>query len=129
MRKIIMVALASSTFGGVLGAIATAATQSQASPAAIAAAVVKVQDQKAERSLATIANRLATVTTDLRGIETNVGTLDYTLDGGPLTALRSMEQNLQNICLNTEGSTFRSCLPPQFIYPSGPVLPQLKTKP
>lgn len=51
MRKLITVALASSVFGGAIGALATAATQSQASPAAIAAAVQRVEDIKADRTL------------------------------------------------------------------------------
>ena len=39
MHKLIAVALASATFGGTIGAMATAAVQSHASPEAIAAAI------------------------------------------------------------------------------------------
>lgn len=46
---------ASAVFGGGIGALATAATSSQASPQAIAAAVLKVADQRAETELRHIA--------------------------------------------------------------------------
>ncbi len=61
MRKLIVVAVASATFGGMIAALATAAIQSQASPRAIAAAVQKVQDTKSENELGAISSRLATI--------------------------------------------------------------------
>jgi hypothetical protein len=58
MRKLVVVAVACSTFGGAVGALVTATAQSQADPAAIAAAVQKVQDQRAEGSLTAISSKL-----------------------------------------------------------------------
>lgn len=46
--------LAIAILGGCIGAAFTAATSSQASPSAIAAAIQKVQDRTAERELQTI---------------------------------------------------------------------------
>jgi hypothetical protein len=60
MRKMVLVALASGSFGGMGGAFATVATPSSASPAAIAAAL-KVQDSKAEAYLHVIAENSFTV--------------------------------------------------------------------
>ena len=59
MRKLILVALASGTFGGAVGALATAATESQANAQAVAAAVQKVQDKSAESALAAIRRDLS----------------------------------------------------------------------
>jgi hypothetical protein len=50
--------IAAGTFGGTIGALATAAVQSQASPGAIAAAVQRVQDQKADNTLQSINSKL-----------------------------------------------------------------------
>lgn len=87
MRKLIATALAAGTLGGMAGALATAATDSQASPRAIAAAVKQVQDRSAERSLKAIA-------ADLRPD-------NHTLS----SVLANVEQNLFNICLNTNGGS------------------------
>lgn len=52
-RTLALAIAASSVLGGMIGALATDATQSQAiTPAAIAAAVQKVQDTSAESTLA-----------------------------------------------------------------------------
>ena len=74
MRKLVIVALASGVFGGVMGALATAATQSQASPEAIAAAVQKVQDAKTENQLVAVNAKLARLAT-----RSDMGKIDYTL--------------------------------------------------
>ena len=87
-RTLIAVVAASATFGGVVGAALTAATESQASPAAIAAAVQRVQDTKAEATLQTVA-------ADLK-------VLDGTLSNAYGTTLYDIEQNLASICRNTE---------------------------
>lgn len=69
-RKLAAVAIAAGTFGGITGALATAATQSQASPQAIAAAVQKVQDSAADRSLSNIASTLSSIKTQLAPLST-----------------------------------------------------------
>jgi hypothetical protein len=87
MRRLIIVILASSTFGGVIGALATAATQSQASPSAVASAVLKVQDTKAEQDLSL---------------------LDRSLNGTFKSPIGVIADDLYEICLNT-GPTNNSC--------------------
>jgi hypothetical protein len=62
--------LAAGTFGGTIGALATAAVQSQASPAAIAAAVQRVQDSRAEHTLQSIEGTLKQVSTSLGTLPT-----------------------------------------------------------
>ena len=87
MRKLMLAVVASATFGGTIGALATAAFQSQASPAAIAAAVQRVQDQSAEQSLGIVSRNL-----DAGG---------FGFAARNLSALRSMENQLRAICENT----------------------------
>jgi len=90
-RKMVVAIVASGVFGGMVGALATAAVQSQASPQAIAAAAVRVKDSAADRSLKTISSELA-----------------------PYRAqLAYMENALFDICSNTQpsGSTL-FCAPP-----------------
>jgi hypothetical protein len=53
-RTLFASVLAASVLGGAVGALATAATSSQASPQAIAAQIEQVQDQKSEKYLRTI---------------------------------------------------------------------------
>lgn len=53
-RTLLIAIAASATLGGGIGALATVATQSQASPAAIAAAVQRVRDTDAELTLKSI---------------------------------------------------------------------------
>ena len=119
MRKLIAVALASSVFGGTIGALATAAVQSQASPQAIAAAVQKIQDQAAERSLKSISSKLGgmkdglgALHSDLQTMSTAVGTIT------PAIALVShyagaadnaIHLQLEQICRNTAPSTYSFC--------------------
>jgi hypothetical protein len=139
VRRIILVALASSTFGGAVGALATAATQSQASAGAIAAAVQKVQDQKADRTLATISNKLGTLDTDLNptkgellqlaeGLSTQFGKVDNSLTTVNSTvatltqhleypgefggALNANAENLWALCEDTPGDNSFRCAAP-----------------
>lgn len=51
IRTLLAAVMASAVLGGSVGALATAATSSQASPQAIAAAVTKVKDTTAEATL------------------------------------------------------------------------------
>lgn len=71
--NVLALILASSVIGGIIGAMATAATESQASPSAIAAAVVKVQDATADRDLTAIKNEIATTNTDLFQLHGTLG--------------------------------------------------------
>lgn len=80
LHAIAAVALASGAFGGAVGALATAATESQASPTAIAAALQRVQDTKAEQRLGTISSEL------------------NLLDGERY----AIENDLYDICLSTQ---------------------------
>jgi hypothetical protein len=59
-RTLLASVAASAVLGGAVGALATAASTSQASPQAIAAAVQKVSDPSAERALRLIAVRSGT---------------------------------------------------------------------
>ncbi len=70
MRRLLLCALAS----GVFGAMFATAMQSQASLAAIAAAVQRVQDTRAETDLKTIAGQLTTIHTDLMTLEQTITT-------------------------------------------------------
>lgn len=67
-RTIAAIALAAGTFGGTVGALATAAVQSQASPRAIAAAVQRVQDSSADRSLSAINSEMRSVANDMEEV-------------------------------------------------------------
>lgn len=93
LRKIATIAITSGTFGGVIGALATAATQSEASPTAIIAAAVRVSDFRADRTLANI-------DTYVQAMNQRLGTLDTTLSGSDTSALYSIEANLEGICLS-----------------------------
>lgn len=102
MRRLIVIVVASSTFGGAVGALATAATQSQASPAAIAAAVQRVQDQKAERTLSQIKTELSTTASSAATLRD----IDARLNLGNIAgALSTMQAELFDICLNTGSAT------------------------
>ena len=113
MRKLIVVALASATFGGMIAALATAAVQSQASPEAIAAAVQKVEDASAERSLrdidsatgrisaatATISAATSPLHGDLQGIASTLQSTNVRI--GLVGALPTLQGLLVKICENT----------------------------
>jgi uncharacterized phage infection (PIP) family protein YhgE len=138
-NKLIALALASATFGGAIGALATAAVQSQASPEAIAAAVQRVSDSNAEQSLRSIDAKLTTLDTDLNPnsgeiyqlayglgtqfqklesgqqmVNSSVGTLAQHLEypgefGG---ALNANAENLWAICQDTPGNNLFRCQEP-----------------
>jgi hypothetical protein len=82
-RTILAVALAAGTFGGTVGALATAAAQSQASPEAIAAAVQRVSDLKAENTLRTISSSLRSEQTTLAIVERYLGQVCEDTAPGP----------------------------------------------
>lgn len=88
LRAVAATALASATFGCVIGAFAMAATQSQASSQAIAAAVQKVSDASADRSLKSIRQDLDPIArpSNLR----------------LSSVLATMERQLYDICENTK---------------------------
>lgn len=116
MRKIVAVAVASSVFGGTIGALAATAVRSQANPQAIAAAVAKVSDTRAEGTLASINTRLGALATNDLGpsatalkklvvdLDPNSGEL-YALARGLGTELHGVAHNLYEICLNTATGT------------------------
>ena len=87
MRKLIAVAAACSVFGGVVGSLATAATQSQASPTAIAAAVQRVQDQSADRSLRGIKSDLDTLGGRIHTLAQNFNGARFSLPGQEINDL------------------------------------------
>jgi hypothetical protein len=66
-RVLALAVAASSVLGGSIGALVTAATNSSASPAAIAAAVQRVKDTTADARLAAISHTLETINFDLGG--------------------------------------------------------------
>jgi hypothetical protein len=101
MRRLIIVVLASSSFGGVVGALATAATQSQASPTAIAAAVQKVQDTHADSALNEIRGKIQDSNGKLGQMTSELGTNPSFLGGQLLSALNTMTSQLGVICTNT----------------------------
>jgi hypothetical protein len=118
-RAIAAVALAAGTLGGTIGALATAAIQSQASPQAIAAAVQRVSDSNAEQSLRSINAKLGTVNTNLATLatlNTNLATLNTNLVAlargvginlaGGEPSLAGVARNLYEICANTTPSGF-----------------------
>jgi len=99
-RLFIAAVLGSSVVGGTVGALATAATTSQASPQAIAAAVQKVQDQTAEKYLRTIG-------IELLGVIPLEGDLKQLKEDS-----ESIRKNTDNICWDTASSLQRpSCVP------------------
>lgn len=118
MTKLILAVVASSIFGGAVGALATAATQSQASPAAIAAAVQRVQDQNADHTLGQIKAAITSSTKDLGELAADFGTLGPGLDGPVRAQFETMENQLFDICLNTESASATSvpvtCAVPDF---------------
>jgi hypothetical protein len=108
LRTIAAVALAAAVFGGTIGALATDAVQSQASPAAVAAAVQRVSDSNAEQSLRGINAKLATANTVLHNLGTALGILQSDLD---TRFGHGIGRNLQQICQNTAPSPLIACSP------------------
>jgi hypothetical protein len=64
IRTLLASVSATAVLGGATGALATAATTSQATPSAIAAAVLRVSDQKAEQQLHAVNAGLAILNID-----------------------------------------------------------------
>jgi len=89
LRTIAAVAIAAGTFGGTVGALATAAVQSQASPQAVAAAVQRVSDSNAEKTLRAINTKLQS----------------------EATVLSIVERYLSQVCSNTAPSYDAFCSP------------------
>jgi hypothetical protein len=100
-RTIAAIALASGTFGGSIGALAAAAVQSQASPQAIAAAVQRVTDSQAERSLRTISGALRSLGSTANTLRAELQTLDRSFSGTINSPLYTIQSQLFDICLNT----------------------------
>jgi hypothetical protein len=98
-RTLLASIAASSIFGGGVGALATAATTSQASPAAIAAAVTRVKDSAAEERLTAITRTLESINENLGGSGTGRLLVGISPDAYEL---------LHKICLNTNPS-FGGC--------------------
>jgi hypothetical protein len=99
-RLLVASVLASATLGGAVGALATAATTSQASPQAIAAAVQKVSDQTAEHYLRFAGVELQAINAGTEVIEVNQKALQastekiqkYTFDTCFYTAHNASQQ-------------------------------------
>ncbi len=102
-RALVAGMLAAATFGGTVGALATAAVQSQASPEAVAAAVQKVQDQTADRTLSTISSKLGAMKSTLSAIESHMVIVDRALSSTINSPLYRIQDQLFDICLNTNG--------------------------
>lgn len=99
MRKLIMIAAACSVFGGTIGALVTAATQSEADPKAIAAAMQRVQDQRSEKELGNLVGISRSIRKSDDAVATTLGRY-----GSTRASIRWMENELWRICLNTDGS-------------------------
>jgi hypothetical protein len=103
-RTLITAVAASATLGGAVGALATAATTSQASPQAIATAVQRVQDQPAERYLRTVGIELLPLEHDLNELVSGVNSID-----GAMVSIRS---NTYHVCWDTGSLEQRTtCIP------------------
>jgi hypothetical protein len=95
---------ASAVLGGTVGALGTAATTSQASPQAIAAAVQRVSDQKAESELRHIELWVNLAHLDLEGIQANQKQLQ--------TATDNIEKNSYTTCWDAAAPVQRpGCTP------------------
>lgn len=125
-RKLAAVAIASGVFGGTAGVLATAATQSQANPEAIAAAVQKVQDSSADRSLrsiqsslGSIASSLSTVAANTHSLRSDVYAADYRSAQSAWLETNALDLWLQQICRNTAPNGFCQTVS----FPTGPQPP------
>jgi hypothetical protein len=115
-RTVAAIAIASGTFGGTVGALATAAVQSQASPQAIAAAVQRVQDSAADRSLRSISGTLGGIKAQLAApspVQAEVHSLrNDVYQANYRSALSAYYESsaaflwLQQICRNTAANGF-----------------------
>jgi len=82
---------------GAAGALATAATTSQASPQAIAAAVQQVQDRKAEKYLRTVGLELLNLDPHTESVTNAI----QAASTGQIAELAKMKADLLQICFNT----------------------------
>lgn len=98
-QTLALAVVASGVFGGAVGSLATAVTNSSASPSAIASAVqrVQVKDSAADSDLTAIKGELETIQADLHL-------------GGAGSSLGTAAELLRDICENTaQGATIPSC--------------------
>jgi len=93
---------ASAALGGGVGALATAATSSQASPQSIAAAVQKVSDARAEKTLALMNLHLSNLEGTI-GVLNEAKTLLEGIDGH----LGAIRKDSFLTCYGTTGSDIR----------------------
>jgi hypothetical protein len=100
IRTLLASVAASAVFGGAIGALATAATSSQASPQAIAAAVQKVSDQTAQRELRVVDLDLKAINDGTDVIQSNQKALQ--------AAAESIEKSSAETCWNTGSSAQRA---------------------
>lgn len=112
LRRLILVSAASAAFGGVVGGLVASASQSEASPRAIAAAVMHVQDAQADRALtklaAAVSSGTQTTNTNLTALGAAAGAITTAInaqghDQG--TDDQALLELLDGICVNTQGSS------------------------
>jgi hypothetical protein len=97
VRTLLASVAATAVLAGAVGALATAATTSQASPQAIAAAVQRVSDQKAETELRHIEVWVHLAHLDLEGVLHNQEQLQRATDSIQ-TATDSIQKNAYGTC-------------------------------
>jgi hypothetical protein len=98
-RTLLASVAASAALGGGIGALATAATSSQASPQSIAAAVQRVRDQRAENVLVLMNLHLSNLESDLQATNTHLESLEG--------HVQVIEKNGYLTCFGTTGSNIR----------------------
>jgi hypothetical protein len=105
VRTLLAPVAATAVLAGAVGALATAAATSQASPQAIAAAVQRVSDQKAETELHRIALWANLAHLALESVEANQKQLQATTD--------SIEKNASGTCWAVSSPAQRAadCVP------------------
>jgi hypothetical protein len=105
VRTLLASVAATGVLAGAVGALATAATTSQASPQAIAAAVQRVSDQKAETELRHIEVWVHLAHLDLEGVLHNQEQLQ--------TATDSIQKNAYGTCWGVSSAAQRAtdCAP------------------
>jgi hypothetical protein len=110
MRRIFLALLASATFGGVIGAMATAVTQSQAvshvvvRPNAVAVPTLfapKVQDPRADRTLKSINKELAALHNEMVTVARSTYEANYRTAQTEWRNASSLFLYLEQICRNT----------------------------
>jgi hypothetical protein len=112
LRTIAATAIAAGTFGGAIGALATAAVESQAA-ADTAAAVQRVKDSKAEQLLQQVDTDVRRVDTDVRAVPQGVVNADVNR-GGLLSLgylLEKIQKNVYGTCQSVKPSGSFYCQP------------------